>query len=96
MPASALKFLPVLLLLAPTKGAAEQAEVSAARTTMAVSLVVADGAAAKTLEGERFVSGKGALAESCNDCSASPPPRLVAKGAANSGFRSSDRGPKVR
>ena len=96
MPTAALKFAPILVLLAPTMVAAQQAGASAARSTMAVSLTVADGSVAKTFEGERFVSGKGAVAKPCNDCVASPPPRLVAKGAANSGFRPSDRGPKVR
>ena len=96
MPTAALKFTPILVLRTPTMGAAQQAGATAARATMAVSLTVADSSVAKTFEGERFVSGKGAVAKPCNDCVAPPPPRLVAKGAASSGFRSSDRGPKVR
>ena len=96
MPTAALKFAPILVLLAPTMVAAQQAGASAARATMAVSLTVADGSVAKPFDGERFVSGKGAVAKPCNDCVASPPPRLLAKVAASSGFRPSDRGRKLR
>ena len=96
MPTAALKFLPVLLMLAPAIAAAQQTGASAVRTTMAVSLMVADSVAAKTFEGERFISGKGASVEPCTDCAAAPRPRLVAKGAANSGFRPTGPGQKVR
>ena len=54
MPTAALKFAPILVLLAPTMGAAQQAGASAARATMAVSLTVADGSVAKPFDGERF------------------------------------------
>ncbi len=60
------------------------------RATIAVSLTVLDEAVPTAIEGDRFVSGRGARSAPCEGaegCSATPPPKLVARGAANSGFR---------